>query len=172
MKHAGTVEQLGSKAVNTRFGSKNTYSAKVGGQWFKFGFKDPKLSVGDVVELDYNPGTYGNEVGTCTKTAAAPTPAPANDAAAAPARPAYTGGGKGSFPIGPLDGQRSIVRQNALTNARELVAAAIFDGKKSVNLDIDVHAAIIINLAKRFEAYTTGDMDMEEVLAEQEQKAA
>ncbi len=71
----------------------------------------------------------------------------------------------GAFPIGKRDGQRSIIRQNALTNARSLVQAS-FSGGFSVNDDT---CAAIIHLARIFEAYTTGDIETEaaEELAEE-----
>jgi hypothetical protein len=172
MNVTGIVEQLGTKPVNTKFGSKTTYSAKVNGQWFRFGFKDPKFTVGDSVSLEYTPGQYGNEVtnfgkSTATTPAAAAVATPEATPAPAP-RPSYGGSGKGVFPIPALDGQRSIVRQNALTNARELFAASQPKG-----FDIgEAQLEVIINIAKTFEAYTAGDRDLELAKASIEGDAA
>lgn len=171
MNVSGAIEAVGTKPVNTKYGSKNTYSAKVGGQWYKFGFKDPKLSVGDNVSLEYTPGQYGNEVTTVSK--GVPDAAPAANEASTPTaapRPAY--GSKGAFPIPALDGQRAIVRQNAITNARELYAAS--KGGKGFALDFEGDALNIIQIARVFESYACGDMDMDAAKAsiEAEKKAA
>jgi hypothetical protein len=153
------VEQVSTKDVNTRFGTKKTYSFKVGGAWYNAGFKDPGLSTGSVVTFNYESGKYGNDatgivVGTATPALRGPVPS---------APSSYP---KGGFPIGPLDGQRSIVRQNALTNARELFVSDVsnlFDVS-----DEDAAVATILRIAKKFEAYTTGDADLEEVQSEME----
>lgn len=168
------VEAIDTKAVNTRFGSKTTYSFKVDGQWYRTNFKAHGLSVGDSASFDAKAGTYGNEVDPATIKKGAATvaaPAPATVTALPKATPTY--GGKGAFPIPALDGQRSIVRQNALTNARELVAAAVF--AKGGTLDVESHPALIITIARKFEAYACGDDAMEmaaAAVAEEQKKAA
>jgi hypothetical protein len=177
MTHAA-VESVGQASVTTRFGVKPTFFFTVNGETFKTGFKRHNLNQGDVVSFPYTTGKYGNEVDVTqiTKAAAgiAASPAPVSAPAASTGgsttapRQSYSGGGKGVFPIPPLDGQRSIVRQNALTNARELlVGTAGFADASPEGM-----AAEVIRIAKVFERYTAGDMDLEEVQAEQEQKAA
>lgn len=170
----GVVVQATNKEVTTKFGVKRTYSFKLhGGDWYRTGFKDSKVAEGDVISFDYTDSTYGKDVDASTirKTGVAPVPAAAAPAPTAdtpaPAAPrSYTGGGKGVFPIPALDGQRSIVRQNALTNAREVILKTVKDGATIANLD--AFAASVIALARKFEAYTTGDLDMEEAVAEVE----
>lgn len=155
-----TVQDVSNKMVNTKFGPKPTYSFKADGEWYKTAFTQPRVKVGDVVDIEFTEGRYGKDVDAKTGIkvvgggAAAPATAPRS---AAPA-PSYSGG-KGVFPIPALDGQRSIVRQNALTNARELIQTAMALSKKSYEPDEIV--ASIIRVAKQFEAYTAGDMDME-----------
>lgn len=147
---SGVVEALGGKDVNTKFGLKPTFSFKVNGQWISAGFKDPKVQVGDNISFEYEPDKYGNKLhdGSIKKGVAVAT----GSSVSAPS----VSGRHGSFPIGPLDGQRSIIRQNALTNARELfVACAVPTAAE------DAHALRIIEIARIFEAYTTGDMDMD-----------
>jgi hypothetical protein len=172
MRAAGVVEAVSNKTVNTKYGPKPTYSAKVGGQWFKFGFKNPNLNDGDAVEFDYTPGTYGNEanIGSLTKSVVTITGGGGSGGGSGATavvlggpRPAPSYGSKGVFPIPALDGQRSIVRQNALTNAREVFVAA--HGGKMFSLDINTDAQAVIELAKKFEAYTAGDLDMAEAKA-------
>lgn len=185
------VQAVGTKEVKTRFGAKPTYSFKGSdGNWYKTGFKEV-VAVGECISFDYMPGTYGNEVnvGTIVRSAVPAAVVAAPAAAAAPKTVPYVAptGNKGSFPIGPLDGQRSIVRQNALTNARELVASIIgtgvspemsktSDGWIARQKQFDKLAEEIIRVAKMFESYTTGDADLAEVTgemaAEQIKKAA
>jgi hypothetical protein len=118
------VEQISSKDRTTRFGVKKVYSFKAGGEWFSTNFKNPMLSAGDTVSFEFAETSYGKEVDPASikkgAAGAAPTPLVAGSKApsAAPSAP-YSR--MGVFPIPALDGQRSIIRQNALTNARELV---------------------------------------------------
>lgn len=152
-KVTGEVVAVGSKPVNTKWGEKTTHSFQVDGVWYKTGFKKGKFSKGDTITFTYVEGPYGNDVDVASistgggATASAP--------AASAAKPAYTGGGKGVFPIPALDGQRAIVRQNALTNARELYIASV----DPTAVDIKDTAYDIIAIARIFEAYACGDLD-------------
>ena len=167
MNAKGTVQATSSKEVKTKFGAKNVYSFNVDGTWFKSGFKDPGVSRGDVVEFEYETGTYGNDInlaslkrGSKVDIATIPTPA----------RSVAPSGGKGVFPIPPLDGQRAIVRQNALTNARELVVASRHMKTSASALEIEQMAREIVRIAPIFEAYSCGDTEREEVEAEMAQE--
>lgn len=152
------------KSVDTRRGPALTYSFKGNdGQWYKMGFKKPTFDKGDTVEFEFNSGMYGNEVTTVLSV----TKADGSAAPVAPAKPAWGGKGgggggfsRGVFPIPPTDGQRSIIRQNALTNARELIMAMeMTTGNKIINTVVtqDALADAIIRISKKFEAYTAGD---------------
>lgn len=158
-----TVEEVSVKPVTTRYGSKNTYSFKAGGEWFRTNFKSSGVSVGDVVTFDCNPGKYGNEVDPASIKKGGVVAVPIVPKGPVGAAPAYAGR-HGSFPIGPLDGQRSILRQNALTNARELVIG--FGGLKPAEgweekqKQYPLLADEIIRVARKFEQYTSGDMDV------------
>lgn len=158
-----TVESISSKEVNTKFGMKPTYSFKAGGEWYKCGFKNPRVAVGDVVEFTFTEGAYGKDVNMDTlKKAGGGAPSTSTP----PARPATGGGygsGKGVFPIPPLDGQRSIVRQNSLTNAVNLLK-----DKPTKSLTVEEQADLCISIARKFEAYSCGDID----LASAKEKAA
>jgi hypothetical protein len=155
MNKSGVVESIGTKEVKTRYGMKPTYSAKIDGEWFKLGFSKPPFGKGDSISFNYEESTYGMEMDVKSVTmAGAPTPTVGGAGAvgaATPSRPAFTGG-KGVFPIPPLDGQRSIVRQSSLTNARELLCA-----KADMPSDLDACAHEIVRIAKIFEAYSCGD---------------
>jgi hypothetical protein len=149
-KITGEVSAVGSKPVTTKWGEKTTHSFQVDGVWYKTGFKKGKFSKGDTITFTYVEGPYGNDVDVASiSTGGASAPA------ASAAKPAYTGGGKGVFPIPALDGQRSIVRQNALTNARELWVAQESTSGDSVK----DQAFEIIAIARIFEAYACGDLD-------------
>lgn len=155
----GVVASVSTKDVTTKFGTKKTYSFKLtGGDWYKTGFKDPKISEGDVVSFEYTEGTYGKDCDITTIKKTSGSFAASGGVADAP-RPSY--GSKGVFPIPALDGQRAIIRQNALTNARELYQ----QGKKEVTMD-NATASSIIAMARMFEAYTAGDLDMAEAMAD------
>ena len=74
------------------------------------------------------------------------------------------GGGR-SFPVEPLAPERTINRQNALTAAAKLFGQHGID-----NTDLPALVDDIIQVARNFEAYTTGDMDREEAEAMLEQE--
>ena len=77
------------------------------------------------------------------------------------------GGGSGYkdkvFPIPALHGDRAIVRQNALARASDLYIAA--RGGKPFELEAST-LDLVIAFARKFEAYTAGDLDMAEALKE------
>lgn len=162
----GIVEQVSTKDVNTKFGLKPTFSMKVNGNWVKCGFKNHNASVGDEVEFDGNTGTYGMETkavniirkGTGGAGAVVPS-----STATAPAK-SFGGGFKEKvFPIPALHGDRAIVRQNALARATDIFIAA--RGGKPFELD-ETTFTLVIGFARKFEAYTAGDLDMAEAQAE------
>ncbi len=166
-----TVEQLASQQRKTKYGLKDVYSFKASGQWYQTGFKKHGLNVGDVVTLDFTTDTYGNQVdmgsikkaaGSTTAASTSTTPPSANTSGSKSFSPQS---GKGVFPIPALDGQRSIVRQNALTNARELYCSGIIKLEMGGDTGLPIAVAIedIIKAAKKFEGYTAGDTDLQEV---------
>ncbi len=161
------IEQVSEKDVTTRFGNKKTYSFKGSdGQWYSNGFTRPVYAAGDEVEFDFTSSTYGNQVtkGTMRTVGkgSAPVAGPATSAVPYAAKPYNR---NGTFPIEATDGQRSILRQNALTNAREMyvglasVFPTIYTGRFS-----SVEAKVIVEMARHFEAYTAGDLDREAAL--------
>lgn len=152
-----TVEAVSSKEVTTKYGAKPVYSFKAGGVWYKCGFKNPLIAEGNVVEFTFTAGAYGNDVNMDSFKKVSGPPATSS----ARPTPGFSSG-KGVFPIPPLDGQRSIVRQNSLTNAVSLLK------ENSKTLPIDELADQCIALARKFEAYSCGDVD----LASAKEKAA
>ncbi len=86
--------------------------------------------------------------------------------AAPPSAPKKGGGAYGkAFPIPPLDGQRSIVRQNSLTHATALVNNYYSLRGSDTNMTLAERTALVIHTAKSFEAYSCGD-DVEKEASE------
>lgn len=171
MEASGTVAQVSSKDVKTKFGMKQTYSFKLdNGTWYSTAFKSPGVSVGDVVYFHYIEDKYGNQVDASgiAKTRAVPLPPNGSATPTLKTYPIAPSGGKGVFPIPALDGQRAIVRQNALTNAREAVIQLVVTSLNTAELasikDEDL-AGRVVEMARIFEAYSCGDSDMEEAQA-------
>lgn len=152
MNASGVVKAMSNKQVKTRFGMKDTYSFNIDDQWYSLGFKKPKFGKGDTIEFAYSESTYGMQVDDKTVSVKG---GGGGSVSAAPASTVRTAsfGGKGVFPIPALDGQRAIVRQNALTNARELYCSQD-GGEFSPSAAHD-----IIAVARIFESYACGDLD-------------
>ena len=146
----GVVEWAG----NNKFGG---FSIRVDGNFYNSKY-EIKCNVGDTVEFDAGTsGKYCNKLRVLSSSGEAPS--------AAPAKKAHSpGGSRGVFPIPKTDGQRSIIRQNALARAVEVIAL-MPEGMESRE-DI---AAEAIRLAMEIERYTTGDLDAE---AEEKAKAS
>ena len=162
----GIVEAVSTKDVTTKFGTKPTYSIKVNGGWVKCGFKNHNANVGDEVEFDGNTGTYGVETKAVTVLRKGSGVAPAvtsSTPAAAPQAKTFGGYKDKVFPIPALHGDRAIVRQNALARATDLYIAA--RGGKPFELELST-LDLVVTLARKFEAYTAGDIDMMEAMEE------
>jgi hypothetical protein len=148
------VKRITNKMVTTKYGEKAAYSVQGDdGTWYKHGFKKPAFKEGDAIEADIKETSYGPEI-TSSKVVGGVLPTPRTTGA-------YSGGASGGggkpFPIPPLHGDRSIIRQNSLTNARE--AWVNSHGGKAYKLDEEA-AHAIIDVARIFESYSCGDIDM------------
>lgn len=97
--------------------------------------------------------SYNNIKGNVTVTAGGVTPS--TSVSSAPAR-GSAGGFKGgrTFPVGPLDPERSIIRQNSLAHAVKM-AECIGYGPDGWEDYVDW----VIAMARRVEAYSAGDLD-------------
>jgi hypothetical protein len=161
---SGAVQEVSTRDVSTKFGVKPTYSFKIDNQWVKTGFKNPRVDVGDMISVDVVDGKYGLEGSNVKVTGKAVSGlAIVSGAKPSVSVPVVTSSYGKVFPIPALHGDRSIVRQNALARAADLVAAS--SGGKAFSMDEDAVTRIIA-LARKFEAYTAGDLDMEEAVAE------
>ena len=160
----GVVQAVSTKDVTTKFGVKPTFSFKIDSGWVKCGFKNPMVNSGDTVTFDGEHGTYGLEGKNIRITEKGAPGATVTVNAPSIKGSTYSGGSSSRvFPIPALHGDRSIVRQNALARATELLIAS--KGGKAFEID-DTNAAVAIHLARKFEAYTAGDLDMAEAMEE------
>lgn len=139
----GFIETMGADGKRFKLDDGNWYSA--------FKSDQIKAGKGDYVEFTYAMnGTFRNVKGTVNR-ATAPADAPVK---------AFTpSNGKGGFvakefPVPPLHPDRSIIRQNSLSHACEVVnmAGDWSCGEKDI-------AERVIEIARMFEAYSTGDLD-------------
>jgi hypothetical protein len=154
------VENITSKEVTTKFGPKPAYSIVANGERFSYGFKKPAFKIGDEIDFQFSENTYGKTVDMTSvqlisKGTGSPTPPPATATTAPPK--AYGAPAK-VFPIPPLHGDRAIVRQNSITNATKFYCGTT-DYKEVA--DYLATAEIIIEIARKFEAYSCGDLDMQ-----------
>lgn len=162
-KIVGVVDEVGSRSVNTKFGMKNSYFLVVGGERYAAGFKAPSVAAGDSVDLEFDSTSRYKDVISVSKRAAGDAPTKSTPAASAPA-----GYGGKLFPVPPLHPDRSIIRQNALAHATKVVvdffaATVRRDGADAPTPrpfgQMDIVADEIIRVARKFEAYSTGDLD-------------
>ena len=158
----GIVEATGTKDVTTKFGVKPTYSLKVNGSWYKSGFKNPKADSGDEVQFEESEGTYGKEAKDVKVVSKGSGVAPTSTASSRPTevpKAPFVPYNQKVFPIPPLHGDRSIIRQNALARSVELQIASY--GGKPFATDEKSLSEMLIAQARKFEAYTAGDLDLE-----------
>lgn len=153
------IENITQKEVNTKFGPKPAFTVHANGERFSYGFKKPTFKIGDTVDFQYTENTYGKNVDLTSvrllsKGEGAPAVSGAAVGGSSPAPKAYSAPAK-VFPIPPLHGDRAIVRQNSITNAVKAVAD-IIDGD---DMNIDLYVDTIISVARKFEAYSCGDLD-------------
>ena len=162
------IENITEKEVNTKFGPKKAYSVSANGERYGYGFKKPTFSIGDEVDFQFTENTYGKNVDLTSVRLISkgnPTPPPST-ATTAPAKPSY--GSPKVFPIPALHGDRAIVRQNSISNAVKLITDSVKPTDKS-NWESLANEAI--QIARMFEAYSCGDLDMEQAIAMSETKA-
>lgn len=148
-KASGTVENITSRSVTARGKPGTAYAVEVDGERYSAGFDKPDCNIGDVVEFEYEMnGNYRNIVkGSLRK--ASPK--------AAASSGGYSGGrGKGVFPVPQDDGSIAILRQNALTNAVAFLNAS---GFLSGSDDLEEKQARVIDVAKYFASFTSGELD-------------
>jgi len=152
------IENITTKEVTTKFGPKPAYTIIANGERFGYGFKKPMFAIGDEIDFQFTENTYGKNVDLTSvqmlkKCTGAPTPSASS---ASPAKAPYSPPSK-VFPIPLLHGDRAIVRQNSITNATKAVCDFL-DSNEDVET-VQAYADLIIEVARKFEAYSCGDLD-------------
>ncbi len=162
------IENITEKEVNTKFGPKKAFNVTANGERFSYGFKKPTFSIGDEVDFQYTENTYGKNVDLASvrllvKGSGTPPP---STASTAPSKPSY--GSPKVFPIPALHGDRATVRQNSISNATKLIVDSV---KPTDKANWESLAIEVIQVARMFEAYSCGDLDMAQAIAMSEDKA-
>lgn len=162
----GTVTGIVQAKSSNKFG----HGIMVGGSWYNS--KYPIVcDKGDEIEFDDGGKNYANKVKVISSGGGASTGVGASGSGTAGAVPLAksTGGySRGVFPIPANDGTRSIVRQNSVTNAVNLVSAMIAS-KKPGSAEGESVVDWVLSIAREFEKYSSGDLDAE-IVAEMESK--
>ena len=156
------IENISTKEVTTKFGPKPVYNIRANGEVFSYGFKKPTFAVSDEVDFQFTESTYGKNVDLAsvrliTKGAGGTAPSTPAFPSASPVKAPYSPPSK-VFPIPALHGDRAIVRQNSLTNAVNLLKTHFAADDMD---DLNGAADFIISIARKFEAYSCGDLDAE-----------
>jgi hypothetical protein len=150
----GVVDSTSTKTVNTRFGDKTVYHVTVDGVEFSTGFK--KLhSDGEMItvgvawkynnwQLEDGPmpseaATAGGPGGSVTQMA-----------------PKSAGKGPGGFPVDPTSGQISIIRQNSMNRAVEIVNHMIVHGTITRPLDEQGYIKKLLEVALMITDFNSG----------------
>jgi hypothetical protein len=153
------IENITTKEVTTKFGPKPAYTIVANGERFSYGFKKPVFTIGDEVDFQYTENTYGKNVDMTSvqmiKKGTGVLVAPIISTAI-PGKAPYSPHSK-VFPIPLLHGDRAIVRQNSITNATKAVCDYL-DSNDAID-DVQQYADLIIEIARKFEAYSCGDLD-------------
>lgn len=160
------VTNITSRPVTTKFGPKPVYDVHLDGVKHSFGFTKPPFAIGADIDCLVNSDKYGPKIepaSVVVKAHGTPGTAPSPSAPPSPVSGpssgtrSYSGPPAKVFPIPLLHGDRAIVRQNSVTNAvnsiRPLMAA---------DTPLDDVAEMVILLARKFEAYSCGDLESEE----------
>jgi hypothetical protein len=161
-KHSGTIEYV--KADGKSFKMDD-------GKWYSV-FNSASMSgatKGDFVEFNYvENGAFNNIKGSVKKGKAPADRAPTGAGVMEAGKP-YTntrGFVEKQFPVPALHPDRSIIRQNSLSHATSIVCQMTAFG------DCEEAARRTIEIARMFEAYSTGDLDAGEVEEEMKKMLA
>lgn len=168
----GVVEQMHESGKRFKLDDGEWYSA--------FSSSQVPSTVGMGVTVSFNYATvekddrkYNNVKGNVKViTGAAAKEVVSDGAHPATAYKPSGGSSKGSFPIPALDGQRSIIRQNSLTQANALMSTWTSPIDHAVYSTAEGMAEKVIELARMFEAYSAGDLDAAEAAAAVEEMRA
>lgn len=154
----GIVDRVVEKTANTKYGPKPVFDIYVDSTKYAWGWKRPSsagVTDGATISFDFEAGQYGPKIteGTVKVLTAGDGSAPVKKAAAS-VTPITGNRGDAGFPVPVTSDKISILRQNALTNARELVQAypSLFGADKKP----DEMVKKILEVASKFSDYTSG----------------
>lgn len=105
----GTIERIHTKTGQGKRGPWTKYSAVINGEWYSFGFNNPRLNEGDNVKVQFEEGQYGKDVKQHKVL----------DSSPAPTSPAASSGG-GKF-VPNADRERGMQWGNASNVAATLI---------------------------------------------------
>ena len=167
----GTVIGIENRMVLTKFGNKPTYTINLDtGEKINAGFKAPPCSAGDNITVEYG-GRY-SQMEHLKVNSSVPSHSVSRSAGAS-VIVAPTPMDRVQFPIPALAKERSIVRQNALTHANTAMINRLNSTKDAWSkVDNDEYADSVIRMARRFEAYSAGDIERIAVENRSEEKDA
>lgn len=137
-----TVQGVVERKAQNKYG----WGILVDGKWYNSKY-ELKCDKDDTVEFEDGGKNYANRLKVVSSGGGGGT-----------AKPSAGGRtySRGKFPIEPDDGQISIIRQNALGAAINYMSAAnMLAGKPADDLPT------IIDVARSFEEYTSGELDRE-----------
>lgn len=171
-EYTGVLENISAKPRTIKRGPRTgqtttAYSICVDGNWYSAGFDAPPANQGDTVTFQADETQWGMQIkkGTLRVSGAAggaaPTPPWEGSPAPAAPRSAPPKPAGRTFPVGLTDHSRSIIRQNALGHATEVVTTFAPDDAQ----DLDKQAEEVIRIARKFEAYSAGDIEREQAEA-------
>ena len=171
--NTGIVNSIWTKTVKTRISENSQvtlFSLDTNPGPFNLGFGKVDLKEGDDVAFNDNGEKYGEiqvDKGTLKINSRGNTPS--GSAGTVPKPVAQSSGGgksgysRGNFPLDFTDGQRSILRQHAFTQASEVFRQHWKDEMQGGEWNPEGSVDYIINLAYKIEKYTSGDDIREEM---------
>ena len=140
--------------VKAKSANKFGFGIMVNDKWYNSKF-EINVEKGDEVEFDDGGKAYVRELKVTKAGGGAPT---GGGSPMASKGAGGTGYARGVFPLAANDGSRSIVRQNSITNA-----VALYNKLREGSPVEDEESAAysVINIARIFEKYSSGDLDAE-----------
>jgi hypothetical protein len=142
--------------VKAKSANKFGFGIMVNDKWYN-SKSEITCGKGDEVEFDDGGKAYVRDL-KVTKTGGGVSAGTGSSMASK--GPSGTGYARGVFPLPANDGSRSIVRQNSITNAVALYTSVVGD-VASKTKDLEDMAYSVINIARVFEKYSSGDIDAE-----------
>lgn len=140
----GTIEEVRVKNKTVKGREFSFRSYRIGDTWYNGAYDFSKFEVGQTIEFNTVDNGYGPQLVEAKVVEDSPKPLHSGGGSG---RTYRNNGEKGGFPLHPQSYERALDRRNAL------VAAVQYIGTKEATVED------VIDIARKFEAYTTGDSD-------------